>query len=191
MKGFFLYPVINMITTILQISTRYFHLFPTELFRTINLISLLFHFTFLSLFIYQFFKTKNERKYYQLLFLFFIILLTIFIIKDIYTHYVISFGIANTGLFVFCILYYNLLLRNTPNLYLFKEPSFWVITGILFGMSTTIPISFMGGYLYHNLPRNIFFSIASILPLGYGIMHVFFIKAILCSVQPQRPSSFS
>ena len=186
MKGFYWYTILNICISVLRSLERYLHLIPQELFRIIILLSLFFHFAFLSLFIFQFYSIKKEKNYFKILFWFFIVALIIFIITDIVYRYVISFGIANTGLFIFCIYYYYQLFRKPPILNLLKEPSFWIITGILFGMSTTIPIFLMGGYLYHNLPRNIFYSIATIAPFGYGIMHLFFIKAFLCSVHPHR-----
>ena len=186
MRGFYWYPAIALAMAILHIIEKYFHLTHKELYRITNLISLLFHFIFLTSFIFRFYSTKKEKGYFKVLFWLFIMILIIFIIIDIIYHSVIAFGIANTGLFIFCIYYYYQLFRNPPTLNLLREPSFWIITGILFGMSTTIPIFFMGGYLYHNLPRSIFYSIATIAPFGYGIMHLFFIKAFLCSVRPHR-----
>lgn len=186
MKGFYWYTTLNICIAVLRGLERHFHLIPQELFRITILLSLLFHFAFLSLFISQFYSTKKEKDYFKILFWLFIVSVIIFIIIDIIYHYVIAFGITNTGLFIFCIYYYYQLFRNPPTLNLLRESSFWIITGILFGMSTTIPIFFMGGYLYHNLPRNIFYSIATIAPFGYGIMHLFFIKAFLCSVRPHR-----
>ena len=183
MKGFYWYTTVALLMALLHLSERYLHLIPHDVFRITNLISLLFHFSFLSLFILQFLSARKERFYFKFIFTLFIITLLFFIILDIIHHYVISFATANTGLLIFCIFYYNQLFRLPPTLNLLKEPSFWIITGVFFGMSSTIPVSFMGGYLYHNLPKNIYFSITTIVPFGYGMMHLFFIKAFLCPVQ--------
>ena len=186
MNGFYWYPAVAVIIGVLHLLQRYYTLIPKELYRITNLISLLIHFTFLSLFILQFISLKFFRKYYKLIFFLFLISLIVFIINDIINHSFISFAIANSGLLIFCIYYYEQLFRDSPTLNLLKEPSFWIITGIFFGMSTTIPIFFLAGYLYKNLPNNIFYSIATIAPFGYGMMHLFFIKAFLCKVQIHR-----
>ena len=182
-KGFYWYTIVTINIALVHISEKYFNLIPKDFFRILNLVSLIYHYTFLSLFISQFLILKKQRKYFKVLFIIFIIMLIAFIFTDIINHSVISFAIANLGLIMFCIFYYNQLFKNIPILNLLKEPSFWIITGIFFGMSITIPISLMGGYLYHNLSKNIYYSIATIMPFGYGMMHLFFIKAFLCSVQ--------
>ena len=186
MKGFYWYTGIAIFITIMHISEKYFQIIPKDFFRITNLVSLHFHFTFLSLFISRFFTTKQEKNIFKLFFWLVNITIFIFIFIDVIYDFSISFAISNTGLFILCIYYYYLLFRTPPTLNLLKEPSFWIITGILFGMGTTIPILYLAGYLYHNLPKNIFFSIATIVPFGYGIMHLFFIKAFICSVQNHR-----
>ena len=186
MRGFYWYPIIANLMLFIHILEKDLNLIPKEFFRDLNLVSLLFHFTFLCLFIFKVIPKSNDIKYLKLVFFIFFPLITFFIVTDIIHDEVLAFAVTNFGLIILCISYYYQLFKTTPSLNLLKDPSFWIITGILFGMSTTIPVSIIGGYLFHNIPRDIFLSVAVIMPLGYGIMHLFFLKAILCSIRRQK-----
>lgn len=186
MKGFYWYTSVGLFIITLQFFSHYLHIIPKEIYRVINLLSLLFHYTFLGFFILRSLSDSKDIKQLKIIFWLFIPLIIYFIIIDINNYVVFAFAITNFGLLIFCIIYYYQLFKNTPTLNLLTEPSFWIITGIFFGMSTTIPISIIGGHLLHNIPRNIFLSISLLVPFGYSVMHLFFIKAILCSVRQPR-----
>jgi hypothetical protein len=112
-------------------------------------------------------------------------MLIFFIVTDIFSNNIISSVVAHSGLLIFCFYYYYQLFKNIPTINLLKEPSFWIISGICFGMSAHIPFSTFGYYLYHNLSRQIYLSLAIIGVLSYGIMHLFFIKGFLCIIRKQ------
>ena len=186
MRGFYWYTSVAIAVSTLYISSNYLHIIPSKTYRIINLLSAVFHFTFLSLFIIRVVTNSKENKYLKILLYFFIPLIIYFIIKDIKNNTVFSFVIANFGLLIFCISYYYELFRNSPTINLLKEPAFWIITGIFFGMSLIIPLTLIGGYLVNTIPRNIFLSLTLITLLGYGSMNIFFIKGILCSFHSRQ-----
>ncbi len=185
MNGFYWYTSIGVVFVIIYWLSQ-FHLISLFLFQNLNQISVIFHFSFLSMFIFRVIPNSKISKYLKFVFIFFLILLVYFVINDIIALNIISHVVANSGLFIFCILYYYQLFRNIPTMNLLEEPSFWIICGIFFGMSINIPISAFGEYLFDNLPRKIYMSIALIGIFSYGIMHLFFIKAFLCIVHPQK-----
>ena len=186
MRGFYWYPTVAIIMLVIYIFEYYLHIIQKNLYQNINLLSLLFHYSFLGLFILKVMSKRKKIEIINIFFWLFLPIITFFIITDIFYHTFLSFAVANFGLMILCISYYYQLFKTTPSLNLLKDPSFWIITGILFGMSTTIPVSIIGGYLFHNIPRDIFLSVAVIMPLGYGVMHLFFLKAILCSIRQQK-----
>ena len=183
MRGFYWYTSVGMAICTMYIFSNNLHIIPSKTYRIINLLSLVFHFLFLSNFIIQVITNNKAKKYLKKIPYFFIPLITYFIIKDVKNNSAFSFAFTNFGLVFFCISYYYQLFKNSPTINLLKEPAFWIITGIFFGMSIIIPLTLIGGYLVNTIPRNIFLPLTLITLLGYGIMHIFFIKGILCSFQ--------
>jgi len=118
---------------------------------------------------------------------FLVLLFFLLSVYDIKQDNTLAFGITNFGLMVFSLLYYFSLLNNTtPIINLLKEPSFWIITGVFFSMSLHIPVLFSMGYLHDKISLANFRFLMSASMVCYGIMHLFFIKAYLCAIHPQK-----
>ena len=187
MKGFFWYPTVGLIIAIpLFLATNFFHFFH-EYTTTINNISLLFHYSFLSIFIIRVVSPNINFTFLIFIFLFFLFLLLYVLVNNSLTKQLnMAFSLCNLGLTIFCIIYYYNIFSNRPSLDLKREPSFWIITGIFFCMSTHIPITTVLDYLHHKIHYTIYAGLINVLIVCYMVMHLFFIKAYLCSVQPQK-----
>ena len=152
MKGFFWYPTIGTIVMGFGFVGNNFFI-NLEIFgKIINNISLLFHFSFLSIFIIRTMRGTIHNRFLKLLFVVFFCLilfsLSIYNIKEMNKP---GFAIANFGLSIFCVIYYYQLFNNIPTLHLRKEPSFWIITGIFFCMSLHVPIFAIINYLHFKI----------------------------------------
>lgn len=186
MKIFFWYPLVGIIIIIPHFLSFYFFKSLLSIAFCFSNLSLLFHFTFLSIFIIK--ATPNKKNIYDalIIILFIFLIIYFFVIKGINGHNSPAFAIANLGLTIFCIKYYYRLFNNIPILDLNKESSFWIITGVFFCMTIHIP---MLGFVDHINQKispdniNLFRSIGG---FCYGIMHLFFIKAYLCSIRPLK-----
>jgi hypothetical protein len=189
MKGFYWYSIVAAGLAMLRFSSVQF---PTPIqmaITRINNYSILFHFTFLSVFISSVLPNKQEFKYSNLFILSFFCLSLIFLLfnKTIKANSV-PFAIANLGLVLYCIIYYYRLSKEPIQLNLFKEPSFWIISGIFICMSASIPINSLHEYLKGESSidlthRKNLFGIGY---FAYGCFHLFLIKAYLCSTSPQK-----
>ena len=188
MKGFFWYPTIGLIIILPGfLSTNFFHSHKNYV-AILNNISLIYHYSFLSLFIIKVVSQQNRIKYIKFIFLFFLGLLILVLATNKLTEQLnMAYMVSNLGLSIFCVLYYYQLFNNTPTLDLKREPSFWVITGVFFCMSLSLPATSVMDNLMHS---SISFFTLSILYntviFSYLVMHLFFIKACLCSVRPQK-----
>ena len=188
MKGFFWYPTIGTIVMIPWAIGKNFFM-GLEIFgKMINNISLLFHFSFLSFFIYRVMPQKNIwSNFFRITFVIFFCLLLFTLSKDnLWQINKLSFAIANFGLSVFCIAYYYQIFNNIPSLNLRKEPSFWIISGVFFCMSVHIPMYSSINYLRPKISINSYWLLSSISTFCYTVMHLFFIKAYLCATHPQK-----
>jgi hypothetical protein len=181
MKLFKWYSIIGaavMIPTVLDL-----HFFKKGYTYYIINFSLLFHYLFLAYFIFK--LVIKEKIGIFLTLIFFSIL--IFILYLLFSSKLSdqnfqAFTIANLGVVIFCIFYYFKLFQDRPVLDLLNEPSYWIITGIFFCMCISIPISGIIGYMKTTIPLDInWVFLYHITTLSYFIMHMFFIKAYLCT----------
>lgn len=187
MKGFFWYPTIGIIVLLPSfIAVNFSKTFNDLGYINMNL-SLIFHYSFLSIFIMRMMLNKRNHIPLIIIFSFFLCLIIFFLItKSITRKNDLAYTISNFGLIVFCILYYYQLFNNLPLINLRKEPSFWIITGVTFSMSVQIPIQAAENYLHWNTSLNNYLLFISITMFCYSIMHLFFIKAYLCATHPQK-----
>jgi len=164
------------------------HIFDNFTFATvINNLSLIFHYSFLSVFIIKITPKREEIRQVN----FFLIVILILIIYLLVTHNLEkhvyqAFSLSGFGLSILCLIYYYQLFNNLPILNLRKEPSFWIVTGVFFCMSIIVPSSAMIGYLKNKISEFNLIIIHDIATFSYLVMHVFFIKAFLCSIQQRQ-----
>ncbi len=188
MNGFFLYPLVAIIV----FSPSFFAIFISKSFyqfgHILNNLSLIFHFSFLSFFIFRAMSMGKNNNYFYLIFGIFISFIFVLLfngtLKKLNGP---AFATTNFGLAVFCIIYYYRLFDNLPIVNLRREPAFWIITGIFFCMSLNIPMFAFYNYLKSRISSNNLMLLKSIGAFGYTLMHVFFIKAYLCSIRLQKP----
>jgi len=188
MKGFYWYPTIALLVLSPTFFTDFTNREYMKVCNYINNISILFHFAFLSTFILRVTpKINRYKKYFQFLFYLFLFLILIVLISNYLGKQVNqAFSISSFGLTIFCINYYYQLFNNIPKYDLKNEPSFWVVNGIFFCMSLHIPITSTVDYLQNKISRDLCNILLSILSFCYLVMHLFFIKAIVCSIRPRK-----
>lgn len=186
MKGFYWYPTVGLIVGIPNFINCHFiddFSFAVQL----NNYSLLFHFYFLSSFIIRITPQKSDLKYLNIFsYLILVILVIVLFSSNLNKHVYQAFSISSLGLTIFCIIYYFQLFNNIPTVNLKYEPSFWVITGIFFCMSVIVPTTSMIDYLRNRISQDLLLMIYHIGGFSYAVMHLFFIKAILCTVHPLK-----
>lgn len=174
MRGFYWYCAAGILVGIPFFLPFDFYINPIFL----NNISLIFHFSFLSLFMI---RVTPKKKYLNIIFIFFLSLIVFFLsMGDLTQHLTYIFSISGLGLTFFCVVYYLQLFNTLPILNLFREPSFWIVNGVFFGMSLIVPLGASLEYFYIKLNYSFYLSFASVYAFCTVIMHIFFIKAFMC-----------
>ena len=186
MKGFYWY---HFVAIVIGVLGAYEILWngKNRFFILLNNLSVFFHYTFLCNFIKKATPNKSNPVLYTLIGVYIIgsvVMLGFYLNFDITKQVNFAFSIAYFILFVYCVIYYLQLLNNIPQVILLKEPAFWVVTGVFFSSSLTIPIAFASNYFGFNYLGKYVFIINILLVMPYIILHLFFIKAILCSTNP-------
>lgn len=145
--------------------------------------SLVLHLIILSIFIINHITVLRYRKIITIttiisLFL----LLPIFYFWGFSTRNQLAYYFVNLNLFLFCIFYFYNILKSDDHIFTFNLPEFWIISGILLGMTLAIPtfsFVFISDSL-HIVDQTLQNKIYSIAPIGYLIMYLFFSKGFLC-----------
>jgi len=133
MSYFYVYSLIGGIMHTLDYFRDYFKILDKIAWGIISNSLLLFHFTFLSFFIYSVLSNKNVFKLMTILFYIFLaIILFCFLTNDLSTPISTAFAFTNFGLVIFCCFYYVQLFNAVPTIHLLKDAAFWVVNGIFF-----------------------------------------------------------
>jgi hypothetical protein len=74
---------------------------------------------------------------------------------------------------------------NSPVREIFHEPSFWVTTGVFFSQSVVSPLALLRHIFLTNIELDASLLISTFGRFLYAAMHLFFIKAYLCSCSRQ------
>jgi hypothetical protein len=175
MKYFYLYPLVGSLIMLMIVINTYKPI-PHNIAHDINALSVLFHFIFLSRFIYL---ACAKKKLIIILCLFFFVIIIFFVIYDLINNSYYSISFSNASLFVLCIFYFYYLFISSPVIYLLKEPTFWVCCGIFLGSGILIPAPALMKYITIHFDELKYFNVVFGY-LGFAIMYLFFIKAILC-----------
>jgi hypothetical protein len=83
-------------------------------------------------------------------------------------------------------IYYYDLFWGIPVKNLFRQPSFWIVSGIFLCLTVTVPLGVIKTLLISKNDLGINLIATYIAIFFYGIMHLFFIKAYLCSTNPSK-----
>lgn len=187
MNKFYWYSLVAALLGLYNFLYKHFNITSENVYDVLHSSLLLFHFIFLSHFIYQVVPNKKISKYIMLVFfLFLMVILFCLLTNDFSKNNSNAFAFTNLGLVLLCCLYYLQLFEEMPTINLLKEPSFWIISGIFFSMCATIPVSSLRGYLFSNIPYQLYLSMGGIGSFAYGVMHLFFVKAYLCSINQPK-----
>ena len=177
MRSFIWYPLVGFFVALLNVLSH----ITSDLkpFATsINNISLIFHYTFLAIFIL---RQYENRKLAQLLtplsFLILVPIIFLLVTNDISKNNRLAFSISGFWLIVICSGYYFGLLSSKQIIDLKLLPVFWIVTGVFFCMSLLIPLTLFLDISFNSEDINWKKYFPRIGMICYGMMHILFIKA--------------
>jgi hypothetical protein len=149
--------------------------------------SLIFHFIFLGTFIIKTMPQSSLTMWLKIIFIIFTLLIVAYIFS--YNFFKINnkaYSVSNFALTIICLFYYYQLFKKPPILSLKEMPSFWIVSGVFFGMGINTPFSAIVDFFKYkpNILNHVFFYV--LMTNGYIIMHLFFIKGFLCSTKVKK-----
>ena len=188
MRNFYWYSLVAGVIVILLVTNHLYHYCSEKLFSYFNNASVLFHFSFLSIFIFRILPIQKWKILFWLYFsTIFCLIIYSFFTSNLMVPGTTPFVISNLGLILLCLLYYYQLFIDIPTMNLAEEPSFWVIAGIFFCMIISIPSNSIREYILKHYPRESLNTILSLGHFSYAAMHLFFVYAYLISTRYKKP----
>ena len=151
----------------------------------INNFSLIFNCVFLNFFMINNMPDKKGKKLLFIVSILFVCLITFLLLRDDKnTFHTIPFGFNQVSLLFTSSIFIYKLFKNIPDRNLFKYPFFWIVIGVFICSIITFPVFLLAEYLIetNSLFQSNYF-LANITIIGYILMHLFFIKAALCSIK--------
>ena len=112
-------------------------------------------------------------------------LINIFFIQKMYTFHTLTYSIGCLLIVLISIYYFFELFKSPSAVNLKKEPAFWIVTGLLFFYTCTLPFFGLANYIYRVLPvlaRN-FEAILSMLNV---LLYSLFTVAFLCRIKMRK-----
>ncbi len=187
MKGFYWYSFVAVMSTTFGMVMLFTNEVMSHSFFMANKLSFIFHFVFLNVFIYRVLKNAVIKRLFIFIFSLFLFVILYILLKTLVdkNSYVVN-TITNFFLVVSCFFYYYDFFESVPVKKLFYESSFWVVGGIFICMTVTVPLNAIRGFFPRESSDEINLYMGAIASFSYGIMHLSFVKAYLCSTKLQE-----
>ena len=162
----------------------YFELFIIGKFWILSILIIIFIIVEITIFFIYLSRAINSTKLkivIKAIYISFFILVSylVSIRPIIFNNLVSGIAVIESFCLVFPCLFYFYELFTSRHIVLENQPSFWVVTGIFFYNSCSIPIFLLTDYLNHKLiiDNSVVLALNYIL---YSILFLLFIKAYLC-----------
>lgn len=189
MKWFFIYSIVAFAGVSIVSVIRYLKSNSDDTAMTVTIFSIYFHYFFLAIFFRGILKKKTSKRILTIILIPSIPIVLIIVYLNLSEPFGLeSFSVANFFLIVYCAIYFWELFTSFPKYELLQEPSFWIVSGIFLSLGAIIPIHFTYQYLKTNLNFEVFDKLKAVCCFAYGTMHLFFIKAYLCSTAQKKVS---
>jgi hypothetical protein len=187
MKGFFLVILISLTISINSILGSLFFLYNIKLFVFIQSCLDLLDLIFWTFFFLKLLPDKKSKIIIRIFFSASLLFSIIFLYwNNLDKSNLQILVVLNVCKSIFCIRFYQKLFKNLTYQNILSEQAFWIVNGLIFYSSLSLPFYGFNFYIkehFSPLISNNIFSFSNILII---IMHLFFIKAYLCRIQVRK-----
>lgn len=175
------------INTILGKYIKYTNTYNLDIIIPIQNFIFLLDLFFWTLFFSKILKDKKNKVIIKFLFFLALFLSSYAIYLNQETKLTLHvLAIINIYKAILCVLYYQKLSKIVSRQNIFSDPVFWIVTGVLFYSSLSIPIYGLVNYIKGQISSTLYLKVFTISNLMIIIMHLFFIKANLCAIRAHK-----
>jgi len=178
---FYFEPLIGLLISINAFLHLYFSIYNSKFTFFLQDVFLVADVLFWTYFFFSQFKENKSKKSLRIIFLLIGILITLsFFLNENNNPNFFFYSISNLWKTVLCLIYYNSLFSAKPTLYLKRDPTFWIVTGIFLYSSLTLPHYSFHFYLKKYLSSELMNNVFAFTNISIIVMHIIFIKAYRC-----------
>lgn len=184
MQGFFICPLIAVLLSLNTILNRLFYLYSDKLYFLIQFFILLLDLIFWGIFFSKIFNSNRDLRKVKIAFWSILVLAIIsFTLNNSSSPNYHTIGLFNICKTLYCVFFYYKLFKDLPNQTITAEPIFWIVTGLFFYSCLSLPCYALYNYIKLKTSSYISINIFAISNMLIIIMHLFFIKAYLCTIR--------
>ena len=189
-KNFYIYPLTALFISFTTIINMLIYRIPKFSYNILVNLFFTIHLIFWYFFFVNYFDNHKTKSLVKKIF-FVTVVSTVTVIttnKFEFTNYKLG-AISDLNFALYCLLYFISLFRNEPIRKITEDPSFWIITGLFFYSTFSLPLFPIFDYFRNNLLLQVSESVVMVINLLIIIMHLFFIKGCLCLTRQHKVSS--
>lgn len=189
MQWFFICPLIALFSSINSIYSLFFPAYHMGFMYTVQSFFFVLDFIFWYAFFNRILNNQNETKKLKIL-LFATLILVVYLIffSSAGRQNLHVLALTVTCKAIFCLLFFHNLIKNLIYKNITKEPAFWIVTGLFFYSSLSLPFYGLHSYIKMHFSLIISSNIFSVSNMLIIVMHFSFIKAYTCIIHQHRVS---
>ena len=184
---FYLYPLSALFISFTTLTHELVFKMPKSNYNILVNLYFVIHLIFWYSFFTRYFGPgKRKLLVKRIFFITSLSVLTVIITtKFEFTNYKLG-AVCNLNFVLYCLIYFISLFKNEPIYKISKEPSFWIITGLFFYSTFSLPLFPIFDYFRNNGLTQLSLTIVMVINLLIIIMHLFFIKGCLCLTRQHK-----
>jgi len=175
-------PLLLLLSITVELVARYYRI------RSINNLWLVNIYSVIELSYFTFTLYRILRKTFVLRLVFLIActcLIDIFFVHGLKTFHTYSYALSVLIIVYVCIYYYYYTFKEAQVDNLLKEPSFWIVTGLLVFYATSLSVAGVFNYIA-ELPKEMIGLTRSIILFVNGIFYIILIIAFVCQIDTRK-----
>lgn len=184
---FYLYPLFALSLSSLTFTENIIQKLDPQIIPYLESSYIVIEITLLGFF---FLKTLRQNRSINLLKIIFVVCLLIIlylIVRDnLKTYNYQATAISNLFFCLCSCIYFKQLFLNDPIVIINKDSTFWIVSGIFFYSTFSLPLYPISAYFRNNEIFAVSQTLILIINLLVIIMHLFFIKSFLCLIKQTK-----
>jgi hypothetical protein len=187
LRYFYLYPLYAFLVSINTLALNFCSVYSTRHGAKVEKLIVVVDFLFWGLFFINLFKDHSSKSTKYIVYISFVgSLIFIQVVNSFSKSAYQGLGYANLGKCFLCIVYFYSLFKSPPSLSLKHEPAFWILTGLLFYSTLSIPVYLSINLFYANHYMHLISILFPLTNITIIIMHLLFLKGYICRIQQHK-----
>lgn len=187
LSHFYLYPLLAFSLSILTFTENVIKKLDHRVSPYFESVYIVFELFLLGIFFLKTLKSDPSVKSLKTIFILCLIIITGLILRNNFKTY--NYEAAAISNLFFCLcscIYFKRLFLNEPIIIITQDSTFWIVSGIFFYSTFSLPLYPISAYFRNNEVYAVSQTLILLINLLVIIMHLFFIKSFLCLLKQTK-----